>query len=100
MEVLYSRTLSTTIRDVHHIIRVPQLGPTLTDYEGYHSNFTSLMNVFYEVGNGFIVRLEGLPNNVIDMVPVDYTVNYLLTVAVTRLPTHRVSATSDELGSN
>ena len=87
MEFLYSHILSTFVKKVHHIVRLPLLGPTLMNYEGYISAFNSLMNLFYEVGNGFIDRLEGIQENIIDLVPTDYVVNYLITIAVVELPT-------------
>ena len=97
MEILYSQHLSTIIKQTHHIVRLPQIGPTLLGYEGYLSNFNTLTNLFYEVGNGFLDRMEGISGNIVDIMPADYVVNYMLVIAVIVLPDVVINSTTDEL---
>ena len=52
------------------------------NYEGYLTNFNSLTNLIYEVGNNFLDSLEGVSENIIDIIPADFVVNYMLVIAV------------------
>lgn len=79
MESLYSQSSKSSKT---HIIRIPLIGPTLTNYEGYLTNFNSLTNLIYEVGNTFIDSLQGISENIIDIIPADFVTNYMIVVAV------------------
>lgn len=63
------------------IVRFPSLGPTLTDYEGYSISFNSFLTLIYEIGNGFLDSLEGIETNIIDIIPADFAINYMITIS-------------------
>ena len=62
------------------------IGPTLTNYEGYLTNFNSLTTLLYEVGNNFIDTIQGVSENIVDMIPADFVVNYMLVIGVNEEP--------------
>ena len=64
------------------IVRVPSLGPTLNNFEGYSSELTSLTYLICQVGLGNITSLDGLKANKIDIIPTDFATNLLLILSI------------------
>ena len=83
MELLYSQ--ESRAQKVH-VVRVPLIGPTMINYEGYLTNFNTLTTLIYEIGNNFINTLQGINENIIDMLPADFAANYMLVIAVNEEP--------------
>ena len=81
-----------------HIVRIPLIGPTLANYEGYLTNFNSLTTLLYEVGNNFIDTIQGVSENIVDMMPADFVVNYMLVIAVNEEPVELISDDQEEKG--
>jgi hypothetical protein len=64
------------------ILRVPSLGPTIINFEGYTTRFNYFTYLVYQMGTGLIRNLDGNKFNKIDIVPSDYAVNLLLVLSV------------------
>lgn len=64
------------------IVRVPSLGPTIADYEGYLTKFNYFTYLVYQMGNGMIKNIDGNKQNKVDIVPSDYVANFLLVVSL------------------
>jgi hypothetical protein len=77
VEKSYSR-LSNSIS----IIRVPSLGPTIIDYEGYLTKFNYFTYLVYQMGNGMIKNIDGNRQNKVDIVPSDFVANFLIVVSL------------------
>lgn len=92
MEMLYAKETQASKVEV---VRLPCIGPTLTDYEGYVTSFNSILSIIYEVGNGFLDSLQGIANNIIDLLPADFVVNYMITISAI-LPSPLVSNNDNE----
>ena len=64
------------------VVRIPQVGPTIENFEGYTPKFNTLAFLIYEIGRKHIDAMEGYLNNVIDIIPADFVAHYMLTIAV------------------
>jgi hypothetical protein len=62
-------------------VRVPSLGPTLYNFEGYADKFNYFTYFVYLMGTGFFERVNGHPGNVTDLVPADFLFNYMVVLA-------------------
>lgn len=63
------------------ILRVPSLGPTINNFEGYTNRFNYFTYLLYQMGTGLIRNLDGNKLNKIDIVPNDHVANLLLVLA-------------------
>jgi hypothetical protein len=63
------------------IVRVPSLGPTLNNFEGYTDRFNYFTYFVYLIGTGFFASINGIPQNVTDLLPADYLLNYMIVLA-------------------
>lgn len=64
------------------IVRAPSLGPTLNNYEGYSDKFNYFTYFLYLMGTGFFSTINGVPENITDLIPADYLFNYLAVLSV------------------
>ncbi len=71
----------TSVSGSIEIVRVPSLGPTLNNHEGFSDKFNYFTYFVYLMGTGFFEAVNGQPNNVTDIVPADYLFNYMITLA-------------------
>ena len=63
------------------LIRVPTVGATIKNCEGYIDKFNSFTWLVYRIGLGQIRELKGNPENTLDIMPADYVANYMIVIA-------------------
>jgi hypothetical protein len=61
------------------------IGPSLENFEGYLLGFNTLTSLIYEIGKKQINALQGNNSSIIDMIPVDFIVHYMITIGVTSI---------------
>lgn len=80
------------------VLRVPSLGPTITNYEGYLTHMSPFAYLICQTGLGLVRSLEGVGSNKIDVVPTDYASHLMLVLAAreqtTRVETLNLSTTT------
>lgn len=71
--------LNSRIKGVH-LVRTPVIGACSEKPQGYIDKFNGISFLLYEIGLGKVSELKGRHSNIVDVVPVDYVCNFLLSV--------------------
>lgn len=65
---------------VVHLVRTPVVGACYEKPQGYLDKLNGISFLLYEIGLGKVSELRGRRSNIVDVVPVDYVCNFLLSV--------------------
>lgn len=62
------------------VVRVPSLGPTLSNHEGFTMKLKKITSLIQKIGTSSIQNVYGLKTNKVDIVPNDYVSNLILVI--------------------